>query len=133
VIEIDTVLIKVASRCNINCTYCYVYNAGDDGWKEMPNQISPETTLARLLADPHNRGGRLDPKSSLLTRNSIAVSVQTVDIGANDSDRPLHIYRPITATTRTVHVAGYGNAWRIIRIAPGRRLIGLVRRLLREL
>ena len=45
-IEIDTVLIKVASRCNINCTYCYVYNMGDSGWAEMPNQISPETTQA---------------------------------------------------------------------------------------
>jgi uncharacterized protein len=46
VIEIDTVLIKVASRCNINCTYCYVYNMGDKGWANMPNHISHETTLA---------------------------------------------------------------------------------------
>jgi uncharacterized protein len=46
VIEIDTVLIKVASRCNINCSYCYVYNMGDNGWTEMPNHISVETTLA---------------------------------------------------------------------------------------
>jgi len=46
VIEIDTVLIKVASRCNINCTYCYVYNMGDSGWEKMPNHISPETTQA---------------------------------------------------------------------------------------
>lgn len=45
-IEIDTVLIKVASRCNINCTYCYVYNMGDSGWAEMPNHISHETTQA---------------------------------------------------------------------------------------
>ena len=45
-IEIDTVLIKVASRCNINCTYCYVYNLGDSGWAEMPNHISQETTQA---------------------------------------------------------------------------------------
>jgi uncharacterized protein len=44
VIEIDTVLIKVASRCNINCSYCYVYNMGDVGWAKMPNQISYETT-----------------------------------------------------------------------------------------
>lgn len=43
-IEIDTVLIKVASRCNINCTYCYVYNMGDSA--EMPNRISDETTAA---------------------------------------------------------------------------------------
>lgn len=45
-IEIDTVLIKVASRCNINCTYCYVYNMGDTGWADMPSHISEETILA---------------------------------------------------------------------------------------
>jgi uncharacterized protein len=53
VIELDTVLIKVASRCNINCSYCYVYNMGDSGWADMPNQISAETTraVARALRD----------------------------------------------------------------------------------
>lgn len=45
-IDIDTVLIKVASRCNINCTYCYVYNMGDTGWADMPSHISQETILA---------------------------------------------------------------------------------------
>lgn len=40
---IDTVLIKTASRCNINCTYCYVYNLGDEGWKENPKILSFET------------------------------------------------------------------------------------------
>jgi uncharacterized protein len=46
VIAIDTVLIKIVSRCNINCTYCYVYNMGDNGWAKMPNHISDETALA---------------------------------------------------------------------------------------
>ena len=49
-IPIDTVLIKVASRCNINCSYCYVYNMGDSGWADMPKRISHETTLAVALA-----------------------------------------------------------------------------------
>jgi uncharacterized protein len=53
VIELDTVLIKVASRCNINCSYCYVYNMGDRGWMDMPPQISDETTqaVARALGE----------------------------------------------------------------------------------
>jgi uncharacterized protein len=42
-VEIDTILIKVASQCNINCSYCYVYNMGDDSWANMPNFISQET------------------------------------------------------------------------------------------
>ena len=41
--ELDTVLIKVASRCNINCTYCYVYNMGDDNWSRMAKFMSKET------------------------------------------------------------------------------------------
>jgi hypothetical protein len=59
VIEIDTVLIKVASRCNINCTYCYVYNMGDSGWAQMPNHISLETTHA--VAKTLNELTRIGP------------------------------------------------------------------------
>lgn len=40
---VDTVLIKTASRCNIDCTYCYVYNLGDDSWKENPKLMSVKT------------------------------------------------------------------------------------------
>jgi uncharacterized protein len=46
VIEIDTVLIKAASRCNINCQYCYVYQMGDASWATMPKQMSDETIEA---------------------------------------------------------------------------------------
>lgn len=55
--QIDTVLVKVASRCNINCTYCYVYNMGDEGWRDMPNLISKATiqdlalSLGQLIKD----------------------------------------------------------------------------------
>lgn len=51
-VEIDTILIKVTSQCNINCSYCYVYNMGDDSWADMPNFISQQTveSLAQELA-----------------------------------------------------------------------------------
>lgn len=45
---IDTILIKVASRCNIDCTYCYVYNLGDDGWKDNPKFLS-FTTIDNII------------------------------------------------------------------------------------
>jgi len=41
--QLDTVLLKVASRCNINCTYCYVYNQGDTSWQNMPKHMSATT------------------------------------------------------------------------------------------
>ena len=52
-IAIDTVLVKVASRCNINCRYCYVYNMGDTRWATMPKHISDTTitALAKALGD----------------------------------------------------------------------------------
>lgn len=44
--RLDTVLLKVASRCNINCSYCYVYNQGDTSWERLPRAMSPETVQA---------------------------------------------------------------------------------------
>jgi uncharacterized protein len=29
-------VIKAASRCNLNCSYCYVYNKGNDSWRDKP-------------------------------------------------------------------------------------------------
>ena len=45
---INTVVLKIASRCNINCTYCYEYNRGDSSWLSKPKRLS--TADAHLLA-----------------------------------------------------------------------------------
>lgn len=39
--QVDTVLIKVSSRCNIDCSYCYVYHSGDTNWARLNALISP--------------------------------------------------------------------------------------------
>ena len=36
-------LLKVASRCNLACDYCYVYQHGDDSWRDMPKLMSRDT------------------------------------------------------------------------------------------
>lgn len=41
--KIDKIIVKVASRCNINCSYCYMYNLGDLSYKMQPKFIEPET------------------------------------------------------------------------------------------
>lgn len=46
---IDTVLLKVASRCNLDCTYCYVFNMGDDGWRRQPKRLSDEVERAVVV------------------------------------------------------------------------------------
>ena len=50
-VSIDTVLLKTASRCNIACSYCYVYQQGDQGWRRQPPMMSQSTidaTVCRL-------------------------------------------------------------------------------------
>ncbi|MDB5580827.1 MAG: radical protein [Bradyrhizobium sp.] len=51
-VPIDTVLVKLASRCNLDCDYCYVYNMGDDAWRLQPKRMADETVeaVARQLA-----------------------------------------------------------------------------------
>lgn len=49
--ELDTLhafTFKIASRCNLNCTYCYVYNKEDDSWKDRPGLMSNETFSAGI-------------------------------------------------------------------------------------
>ncbi|MBL8510776.1 MAG: radical SAM protein [Betaproteobacteria bacterium] len=40
------VVVKVTERCNINCSYCYVFNKGDEGYKDHPVYMSQETIAA---------------------------------------------------------------------------------------
>ena len=37
--RLDTVLIKTASRCNIDCSYCYVYQGPDTAWRLQPKRM----------------------------------------------------------------------------------------------
>lgn len=46
---VDTVLLKVASRCNLDCGYCYVYHMGDHSWRSQPKLMS-EQIAARVAA-----------------------------------------------------------------------------------
>lgn len=50
---LDTVLLKVTSRCNLDCSYCYVYNMGDDAWRFQPKRMTLETgrRIAEQLGD----------------------------------------------------------------------------------
>ncbi len=43
-----TFVLKVASRCNLDCEYCYIYHGGDETWKHQPKFMSPE--IARISA-----------------------------------------------------------------------------------
>ena len=40
--RIHGLVLKVASRCNLNCSYCYVYNQGDHTYRTQPRFMSGE-------------------------------------------------------------------------------------------
>lgn len=43
---IQTYILKVASRCNLNCSYCYMYNMGDTTYVKQPKFMSIDTYKA---------------------------------------------------------------------------------------
>lgn len=42
-------ILKVHSRCNLSCTYCYVYEMADQGWPHLPRRM--DTAVAATAAD----------------------------------------------------------------------------------
>lgn len=48
-VPIRQFVLKVYSRCNLACDYCYVYRMADQSWRDRPLRMSPE--IVRLAAD----------------------------------------------------------------------------------
>lgn len=46
--RLTTFLVKIASRCNLACDYCYMYEHADQSWREQPHVMGAATR--RLLA-----------------------------------------------------------------------------------
>jgi uncharacterized protein len=46
---VHTIILKVVAPCNLNCTYCYEYNRGDETWKSKPKFIL--TNIVRKVTE----------------------------------------------------------------------------------
>ncbi len=57
--------LKVASRCNLNCSYCYVYNKGDESWRDRPG-LMPEKVFRATI--------------ERIREHCLATGQQTIDI-----------------------------------------------------
>src|SRR3954469_20508253 len=54
-------IVKVHSRCDLSCDYCYMYEMADSSWKSQPKQMSPDVVdvVAARIAE-HAEAHRLD-------------------------------------------------------------------------
>src|SRR4051794_1000945 len=41
-------VVKVASRCNIKCSYCYMYEHADQSWRTQPQFMSDAVEVATI-------------------------------------------------------------------------------------
>lgn len=60
-VPFQTFVVKVNSRCNLTCDYCYVYEMADQSWRREPARMSDETltwTIRRIVehAQAHGLG-----------------------------------------------------------------------------
>lgn len=46
---IDSLLVKVHSRCNLMCDYCYEYNSGNTSWRSKPKEMSKDVYEQMLV------------------------------------------------------------------------------------
>jgi uncharacterized protein len=59
--EIKGLVVKIAQRCNLNCSYCYMYQHADQSWRQRPTFMSEETfghLLTRIEEYCDRRPGR---------------------------------------------------------------------------
>jgi uncharacterized protein len=49
-------IVKVHSRCDLSCDYCYMYEMADQSWRDRPHAMSPETAelTARRIGEHAN-------------------------------------------------------------------------------
>jgi uncharacterized protein len=58
-IPFTTYVVKVASRCNLNCSYCYMYNLADQTYRGQPAVMRPdvvEALVARINSHASRHG-----------------------------------------------------------------------------
>ena len=43
-------ILKIASRCNLRCTYCYMYQSHDRSWRDIAHELMSDATVDAVAA-----------------------------------------------------------------------------------
>jgi uncharacterized protein len=109
-VPFDEFIVKIHSRCDLACDYCYMYEMADQSWRDRPRRMAPE--IAKLTAKrigEHAKSHRLTDIALILhggepllagpdliaalvadvryaagPRTAVHVSVQTNAVGLSD-------------------------------------------------
>lgn len=94
--DVDTLIVKVASRCNLACTYCYEYSAGDETWRAASKTLSPSHTelLGKRIAEYARQ-------SKLSTINVVAHGGEPLLLGPHKLDT---FFSTLRQTASNVHI-----------------------------
>jgi uncharacterized protein len=94
-------IVKIASRCNLNCDYCYEYNLGDDTWRQQPKLMSDKVvqTLTRRIREHVVAHGTEQIFISLHGGEPLMVGAERLDrICQTFKDGLEEVVRPIITT-----------------------------------
>jgi uncharacterized protein len=50
-------ILKVHSRCNLSCSYCYVYEMADQAWRHLPQRMSQATAAGAVARIAEHAAG----------------------------------------------------------------------------
>lgn len=101
-------LLKIHSRCDLACAYCYMYEAADQSWRERPRRMELATVrrTARLIAE-HAR------RHKLATVHVVLHGGEPLLVGAEHLDATLRVLADCLAPVAELRVTLQTNGVRL--------------------
>jgi len=122
-------LIKVHSRCNLMCDYCYEYNSGNTSWKRKPREMSWEV-YEQTLFRVREHSLKHNIQRQFFSFHGGEPLLRGVDFFRRAVDRARAVLRPEieigfgTQTNGTLLTADFALAFADLRIGVGVSLDG---------
>ncbi|MFD9334196.1 FxsB family cyclophane-forming radical SAM/SPASM peptide maturase [Streptomyces sp. NPDC060028] len=99
-------VLKTRSRCNLACTYCYVYAMADQGWRAQPTVMTPATVTRAAARIAEHAAAHDLPRVDLVLHGGEPLLTAPADLAApveavRDALRAAAPRTRVTATVQT--------------------------------